>query len=204
MPVYSIKEIADKCGMPPKNIHTYISRGKIIKRKDSLIDTSNTINEDFLKKHIKEQSKEGEPTVKQKKTINQPKQIDNNDDNNLDNYISSNKLNKLKAEKTKWEIEILKLKSKIQSGELIPLAVAENIAGIHFNSITSIFRNAVDNEISDLCNDLGVSREKLTKIRGKIKDIVNKSVISSKQKTKEDLRNFSKTYEDDEEVIEDN
>lgn len=51
MPLFTVKEIGEMCGIVPKNIHTYICRGKLIKRKDGLIDDNNKINIEFLSKY---------------------------------------------------------------------------------------------------------------------------------------------------------
>lgn len=220
MPVYSIKEYAELCSKKPKDIHVYISRGVVVKRKDNLIDDKHPANAEFLKKHSKKEEIiiEESPTEEIKEVIKpkEPKQkpvkepepkiktkpqrppIENSEPVE-ERYISSNVLNKLKAEKTKWEIELLKQKSNIQSGKTIHISVAENVTSVHFNSITAVFFNSIDNEISDICNDLGVNREKLTNIRGKLKHIINDSVEKAKQKSRKDLIAATENYEEPEE-----
>lgn len=213
MPVFTIKDIAEKCSMEPKNIHTYIGRGKLIKRKDGLIDTTNIVNKEFLLKYqVLDKKDEDEvkiPAVieskepkissksnQSKATQSNKKENDSDVDENLKAFVTANTLNGLKAEKTRWEIEILKLKSKVQSGDLIPISIAENVTTVHFNSITAVFYNSIDNQISDICNELGVEREKLTTIRGKLKQILNDSVSKAKEKSRKDLISAAEHYEE--------
>jgi hypothetical protein len=51
MPCLTIKEAADKCGIGANNIHTYIGRGKIVKRRDGLIDDTHPLNISFFSKY---------------------------------------------------------------------------------------------------------------------------------------------------------
>ena len=199
MPVFTVKEIADSCSMEPKNIHTYISRKKLVKRKDGLIDDSNPINKLFLQEHQvwpvdktleqpKDKNKQTDTKVRQL-NVKPPKSPpdDGLASEVLRTITTDNELKKLKAEKMQMEIEILKLKKSIQSGKMIPLSAAENVVSVHFNSITSVFYSAVDNEISDICNELSLPREKLSSLRARLKKIINDNVVKSKGKSKKDL-----------------
>jgi hypothetical protein len=218
MPVFTIKEVAEMCSMEPKNIHTYISRGKLIKRKDGLIDDTKQVNKEFLCKYkvwdkseiekcasaklieIKPNRKEQKLSKEEKPFKQKPasEKEDGEIPEHFKAFVSANELNKLKAEKLREEIEILKLKNKVQSGDLIPISAAENVTSVHFNSITAIFFNAIDNEISDICNELGVERERLTAIRGKLRQILNLNVIKAKEKSKKDLIAAAQNYEETE------
>lgn len=50
MALYTKKEFADICGLPTKNLSTYIGRGKVIVRDDGMIDDAEGINNLFFSK----------------------------------------------------------------------------------------------------------------------------------------------------------
>lgn len=63
----TVKQIADLCGIEPKNVHTYKLRAKVVIDKDGFIDDEHPINKEFIVK------------MTSKKTKEQPKKENKND-----------------------------------------------------------------------------------------------------------------------------
>lgn len=202
MPIISVKEAAERCSIPPKNIHTYIARGKLIKRKDNLIDDSNPINIEFFSKFcstvsepkiepksdVKPSKKDKEtPKIQEKPSTKRYKKDPEDSEPELSNYISSNELNKLKAEEMKEKIKALKLKNKKQSGELISLESSKIIFNIHISNIITALYNMTDNYTADLCGRTGSDRNVLAEFRGKLKKLINDVSLKAKQQSEKDL-----------------
>ena len=125
MPIISIKEAAEKCSKTPKDIHVYISRGKLIKRKDSTIDTENTTNKLFFSKYGTEKPESIEVIpVKEyiKPTYNPnhaPKKRQYTKEEPEDVSYSASNLDALRSAKLEQEIIALKLKNQRLEGEVV-------------------------------------------------------------------------------------
>ncbi len=228
MALKTVKEIAEICGMPPKNIHTYRSRGKIMIDKEGMIDTDNPVNVEFMQKYSKlnlsgqvkkpkkktdidksggKTSEPGQyPEVKKEKlkVKRQAPDPDLTEDHSnyrqqdIEFYRTSMELKQLQKAKLIEETNLLRLKSQQKSGELIPVKFVSELFQRYIRAITTSFYNMADNYTSDMCTKIGASRETLTEFRGKLKKEINKSVDIAKEEVKKELETLVKIQEIDE------
>ncbi|MDD5013645.1 MAG: hypothetical protein PHW73_00905 [Atribacterota bacterium] len=197
MSKFKVSELAEKLGIERGTIYTYERRGKII-LKDGWFDDNNSFNKEFLQnrkiKSGKVPEKEVEVIDKQPEIIEKRGRKKKEDTGNYTNYLSTAKLSALKAEKLYEEIELLRLKNRKQSNELIPLEYALRIFGIHSSNIMSVLYNFTDNYTSDLCERIGADRNVLAEFRGKLKNEINGVVLEAKTQTKKDLNNYTDEF----------
>ncbi len=196
MPTYTVKKFGELCGgIEPKNIYVYRNRNKVRIRKDGLIDSDHPLNKHFMET---QRAKRGLLDIKSDENV--PRGTLENDVNVPDNdqdleqrkadseaVAAKKEQDKLKSEKAKLELDMLRMKAKLQAGEMIGMTEAQDFMTVHFNSIFAIFHNAIDNEISDICNELGASRERISQVRYKLREIVNVSVNQAKEKSRSEM-----------------
>jgi hypothetical protein len=175
MSVITIKEAAELCSKTPKDIHVYIGRGKLIKRKDSLIDTSHPANQVFfdryaktepkiepeLKSEIKTEPKK-EPLIIETKPKEQKKKSKQKDGEELP-FTTFTQLNDLKAEKLVEEIKQLSLKNQRLEGDLIELDLIKRATFEVITSYRATLYLASENILKNNMIDLGADNDKLTK-----------------------------------------
>lgn len=172
MPIISIKEAAEKCSKTPKDIHVYISRGKLIKRKDSTIDTENTTNKLFFLKYGVQEKKAEEIEVI-KEIPNQPKispkpskqskkkQLD--DDENTNVVYSAANLDALRSEKLEQEIIALKLKNQRLEGEVVETDLIQQTTFEIINAFRSNLLIAAKSVLRTNMSDLEASNDVVTR-----------------------------------------
>lgn len=187
MPVITIKEAASKCSMEPKNIHTYITRGKLIKRKDNLIDDSHPVNIAFFAKHSKAKTEEIQemqevievvkPETTEVKEPKQPKEHKqrkvSNTDNDYSRFDIANNLDRLKAQKLTEEIIALKLKNQRLEGEVIETELIKQATFEVVNAFRTNLLLAAKNTLRNALGDLGATNEQLTKSAANLEVLFN-------------------------------
>ena len=169
MPIISIKEAAEKCSKTPKDIHVYISRGKLVKRKDSTIDTENTTNKLFFAKYGVEK-KEPEPIEilieEPKKEIYKPKQQRNTkpkEEDNADVVYSAANLDALRSAKLEQEIIALKLKNQRLEGEVVETDLIQQTTFEIINAFRSNLLIAAKSVLRTNMSDLEASNDIVTR-----------------------------------------
>ena len=169
MPIISIKEAAEKCSKTPKDIHVYISRGKLIKRKDSTIDTENTTNKLFFAKYGVEK-KEPEPVEilkeEPKKETYKPKQQKNTkpkEEDNADVVYSAANLDALRSAKLEQEIIALKLKNQRLEGEVVETDLIQQTTFEIINAFRSNLLIAAKSVLRTNMSDLEASNDIVTR-----------------------------------------
>lgn len=169
MPIISIKEAAEKCSKTPKDIHVYISRGKLIKRKDSTIDTENTTNKLFFAKYGVEK-KELEPVEllreEPKKEPHKPKQQKNTkpkEEDNADVMYSAANLDALRSAKLEQEIIALKLKNQRLEGEVVETDLIQQTTFEIINAFRSNLLIAAKSVLRTNMSDLEASNDIVTR-----------------------------------------
>ena len=169
MPIISIKEAAEKCSKTPKDIHVYISRGKLVKRKDSTIDTENTTNKLFFAKYGVEK-KEPEPIEilreEPKKEIYKPKQQRNTkpkEEDNADVVYSAANLDALRSAKLEQEIIALKLKNQRLEGEVVDTDLIQQTTFEIINAFRSNLLIAAKSVLRTNMSDLEASNDIVTR-----------------------------------------
>jgi len=204
-------EFADKYNITRNNVYTYQKRGKIL-ITDGLIDESNPINKLFIasrqaKEAIKQVSQPIEQEIITPKSLKPEATQDFKDTTEKIKSIKQTKdpqtvlafnvainIDKLREQKLHEEVEGLRLKNKIQAGELIPIDYAINVFGIYLRSIVSSFYNTSDNYTVEICNRLAADRVTMAELRGLLKKTINESTAQAKEAAKKDLITAAQNY----------
>jgi hypothetical protein len=195
MPIITIKELSDLTGIPPKNIHTYISRGKLIQRKDKLIDDTVQVNADFIAKYRKIKSELIEtPVLVTESAKKQPKKTQPESENKPESeqiYYSENKLRQLKGEKLNEDIKLAKLRNDKIEGKLIPTDIIQRAIQEVIQRYKMTFVQQSEQLIRDLLNELQAGNEIITKACTKNIEISNaaftRAIFESKQAIKNSI-----------------
>lgn len=169
MPIISIKEAAEKCSKTPKDIHVYISRGKLVKRKDSTIDTENTTNKLFFAKYGVEK-KEPEPIEilreEPKKETYKPRQQRSpkpKEEDNSEVVYSAANLDALRSAKLEQEIIALKLKNQRLEGEVVETDLIQQTTFEIINAFRSNLLIAAKSVLRTNMSDLEASNDIVTR-----------------------------------------
>jgi hypothetical protein len=186
-------EFATICRLSSGNLSNYIKRGKVVVDGEFIDDTAYP-NSDFLQKRLeilqqkKEDKKQAEPDRKLRMLrpdaeIESEKEFSSDDDEKGDFESipgSSAALNKKKlkvdiAKKIK-ETKILELREQKIKGEIVPIADVSNIFQMHTQSIVTAQKDAFEELLIDLSVEARLTGDQLAKLRGKMVDILNRSV----------------------------
>jgi hypothetical protein len=194
MALHKRTEFASLCGLSPGNISNYIKRGKIILSGDYIDDTIPE-NKTFLDKRKgtivkleieREEDEENEiPNVQRpnKKTPPAPN-VSNTDE--VATYLSLDRIKKaLDIEKITEEIQLLKIKKEKLHGEVLPTQLIKTVFIQHSASITTSFKDGIENLLLEISKTKGLSRNETAELRGKMIKIINTSVndaVSMSQK----------------------
>lgn len=207
MALYTMKEFADLCGLSLANLSTYKSRSKI-ELTDGKVDDQKDINASFLKHQL---SKKGKLS-----TENSVKNTETTDNSVTSQQILTSKRNKsasagteesgngslhqlnikkkaLEIEKISEETELLKKKNEKMEGELIPTGMVSSLLQLHFSSVSSQFKNSIENILTEWTKRKDFSREELAELRGQMTGELNNSITKS---VKESQRNLNKVLEE--------
>lgn len=189
MPIITAKELATLCSIQPKNVHTYVTRGKLIKRSDGLFDTNNQTNAVFIDKFTtgneltkKEPVKE---TPEKKTTKRKQKEECEEDEEPTTNFVTAAELNDLRAQKLKEEITQLSLKNQRLEGDLIEVAIIEKATIEVIKAYRSTLFLAAENVVKNNMIDLGANNDKLTKAVSDLQALFNAGCTSAIEQTKQ-------------------
>lgn len=190
MPIITAKELAIKCSIAPKNVHTYVSRGKLIKRPDGLFDTNNPINAQFIDKFTTgdEISDDASSNDSKKTPASRKKNIDSSNSSNDDGepkYTSASKLNDLRARKLQEEITQLSLKNQRLEGELIEVSIIEKATIEVIKAYRSTLFISAENVLKNNMIDLGADNDKLTKAVADLQALFNAGCTNAIEQTKQ-------------------
>lgn len=213
MPRFSKKEFIALAFINHQILGTAIRRGKIIPNNNNEIDTSLQINQDFLEKYVaKHKGKAVEEKIKEveKKTIPTPKapipKADDVKPRNLspaDEEIEKVAIAKYNLDRIKKELEIdiqeqtikiNKIKLDKLNGVVIPTELVMVIFAQHSKSTTTAFHQAAENFVVEMASSYGVNKTDTAKMRGVLKDIINKGIKSSLEESKKQIDNIVDDY----------
>lgn len=196
MPCITAKELASTCGIEPKNVHTYVGRGKLIKRKDGLFDTSNEINAAFIDKFVTGDkinhsvSKEEIDSFEEKqpeKSKRQNKQSDNSDEDQPSTFVNALQLNNLRAEKLQEEIKQLSLKNQKLEGELIEVEIIQKaVLEVVRNYRKTLYIHA-ESIIKQNMIDLEANNDQLTKAISDLSALFNAGCTEAIENVKQTI-----------------
>ena len=186
MPVYTIKEFSDLVDIPPKNLHTYATRRKLIKNTNGQIDTNNPINEAFFESRKKDTTKPiKKPAVKKNNSKKKLKTGKKDKEEDLfsgtpESFTELDRLNKkLTNEKLLKDIAIKNEDLKKKRGEVIESEVAITIATSYADNLKRDYVQHVQTLIQDICARHGISSQKAGDYKIKVYEIINNANKSS-------------------------
>jgi hypothetical protein len=200
MALYKKSDFAREVGLKTGNLTNYIKRGKVVIREDELIDSEDLVNADFLKKRAeflaKKAAREAEsgnldPAPEEVNPISDPElplsdfppgDSDQNDEE-VKRIASSGGLfglDKMKIAADIQRIETVRdlnlLKIQKEQGEIIPTELMGPIIAQFAMSITSAFRSAADNLLTEFAHKHKIDGESESELRTKIVAITNEAV----------------------------
>lgn len=172
MAIYSIKELSDLTGVDSKNIHVYIKRGKLIKDQNSKIDSSIAINELFIKKYAKSDSKKIDFDNDERSEEKSKNQNDTSASSMMQVEYAIKKLN---AQKLQRDILIKDEELKRKKGDVIDLESTLSIVSTYSEALKKEFSLQIQTHIQDICARHGIEPEKSGEYKLKVIEIINES-----------------------------
>lgn len=198
-------EFCELTGIEKRSITTYVGRGKII-LSGELIDQDIPQNKEFIKyRQDKFSDKIGKkPTepVKQYNDVSpnyskikppdyKPAQ-ENDAKISIYNLDVQQKI--LLIEKTTEEIEKLRLHNAKASGESIPTELVTVVFAQFSKSITTSFKNSVENILTELMHKLGVADNILAQYKGILINEINAGVDRAVNESQHQIKNIVNDY----------
>ncbi len=184
------KDFAALCGIKPRELSVYISRGNVTVSKGNLIDDELPDNADFL---VKKQEKGGAidiEVVPKKFTAAQEKRIER-----LEKISELNtQKRELESDELRERISLLRIKKEKQEGFLIPTALVKELFGQQFRSITIAFQQGAEQLIVEISKKKRLTREESAKLRKSLLGIINEAVDDSIAHTKKNVEDIVDAY----------
>lgn len=215
MAVFTKKEFAFECGMSDTAFRQYIKRLKVSVNFDNKIDTSETINKEFLEKWKKKKTeKAGRPIPQVERDDDvqyarevKVKQIEpeggQEEIGQLD-LFSEDELKKLPQwalekiqrvvmiQKSAEERDLLKIKKDKIHGVVIPTELVKNLFAQHNKSVLVEFSNSVDIIVTKFSKKMKLTNEQQTDIRRDLIYEINLASNKAIDQTKKDLKTVIK------------
>lgn len=192
----TLKEFADLCEMPVKNIYTYIHRGQVVLGKNDEVNPDIPQNKTFLLKRKSKKSKKQDETIQD---------FYNNDDDDDDSFDKSGTmpldkstelLQYRKAIKAGLEVEKLELDIQKKRGEVIPSELIPPVILQHNQSIITSIKNEFDEWLRNHAKryDLGVNE--IAEIRTQAVQWINTGMNKATAMSVRAVENIVKDYQD--------
>lgn len=187
MPIYSIKEFSKLVGKEPKQIHTLVSRSKIIKNDFRQIDTSNAINGAYLEVNkIDTSLPQNQNPVKKIKSITKAKPRERFKAEQISVDKEVGELTSLTLQKKRLEIEKLKKENQLKDeelkktkGETIDLEKTVMVVSTYSDNLKREFSQNMQILIQDICARHGIDTGKSGEYKMKVNDLINISSTKS-------------------------
>lgn len=192
-------------GIEKRSITTYVSRGKII-LSGELIDQEIPQNQEFIKYR---QDKFSDKIVKKPDAVKQYTDVSPNyskikspeykppsDDggSKVSIYNLDVQQKMLSIEKTAEEIEKLRLHNAKASGESIPTELVTVVFAQFSKSITTSFKNSVENILTELMHKSGISDNILAQYKGILINEINSGVDRAVNESQHQIKNIVSEY----------
>lgn len=199
MAKYTKSEFAEQCGVTSNYISVYLapSNGGLILGEDGLIDTENLVNAHFLNKRIKKLNKQ-----QSKQNLNAspqyiPKSVDGDDDDDIPTYEESERRVKyFDAIKREKEVEKLQIEIDKKRGEVIPSELISPFFLLHSQSLTTEFKNAMEDSLRNICHLYSVSITDVADFKGYITNRINESLNKATDGTVRQMKQLVQEYAD--------
>jgi hypothetical protein len=206
MALHTKKEFAALCGLPTKNLATYIGRTTgvhVVVGKNDLIDDTNPANAHFLKRRqglrktgdprdlpadsgekVTKTSKKG---AKSEKNGTKPENAD--DMHGLNMRKVALDIEQKEQEKQIRDAQIQKL-----HGKLVPTDQVKALFSMHFRNVTVSFNQAINVIISEMGQKAKLNVNQLAEVRHAATKAINNAVETSTENSKKDLQNLVDEY----------
>ena len=206
MALHTKKEFAALCGLPTKNLATYIGRSSgvhVVVGKNDLIDDTNPTNADFLKRRrsqrktgvpselpVETGEKPGKVSKKGAKSSESKEKTDDPDDmHGLEMRKKTLDIERMNQEKAIRDAQIQKLQ-----GKLVPTDQVKALFSMHFRNVTVSFNQAINVIISEIGQKAKLNANQLAEVRHAATKAINNAVETSTENTKKDLQNLVDEY----------
>lgn len=202
MALYSKKEFAAKCGVTTSVLAVYLKRKKIVMDGDN-IDDNNPINVAFFQKHSQRHlppagtDDGGVGTVKSPaKTKTQPdrKAEARKKEQSQTLFELEKEAKQHGIEKTKEEIDRLRMQKHKLNGYLIPTDMVKTLFGQHFRAVTVSFKEGADNILVKWAKRFRMNRNDIAELRGEMIAIINESIDKAVDESQKNLSHLVAEY----------
>ena len=204
------KDFAKAIGISYATLRKHIQRKKVYKSGD-LIDTDYELNKPYIITQTNGKGldlskinaiNEGQKKVSKPKNIEEPKKpepkeppktkiVTNEERIQLSLELQQKEIN---LEKAKNENELKRIEIAKRSGELMPLELVEKIFSINIQTLLRTIENENENLASVWLEILGGDRSHLSKMIKEMREIIQRSVSETEEKSAEDIKTAIKDY----------
>lgn len=187
MAVIDRKKLTELTGLPSRQISNYVGRGKVILLSDGMIDTSDPRNDVFIKKHSSRLDVKNDknllkdvislPVVKQT-VVKTNETTEKKDSENEFKSLAQLERDKLIADIEKKQADLEKallINAKIK-GEVIPFGLMKPLIAQNNQSITTEFKNAADELISNIAKKKSLSSAEVADLNKTLVSVINDAI----------------------------
>lgn len=204
MAVLSKKDFAAKCGKETKWLSNYISRKNVITLSDGAIDTEDPRNKSFLAKWSSisgnevsaETPSETSKPMPPKQNKNQSREDQEDEEEDPENW-SNLDVRKKKADikKKEAEIESVLIKNKVLKGQLLPYELMKPLIRQNNHSITTSFKNTIDEIILNMAKKKEFTREEVAELNAFSVKKINEAVKTATEQSIKGVDLLVKEYQ---------
>lgn len=187
---FTQKEFASECGVGTNYISSYTGQGYLKVDEDGFYDSEEPVNARFLAKRLaRPPKKKDEDTPKQPINPKTGEEIPTYEDSErLVKYFDS-----LKREK---EVEKLQIEIDKKKGEVIPSELIEPFFLLHSQSLTTEFKNAMEDSLRNICHLYSVSIADVADFKGYITKRINEALDKATDSTVRQMKQLIQEYAD--------
>jgi hypothetical protein len=187
---FTQKEFATECGVGTNYISSYTGQGYLKVDEEGFYDSEEPVNARFLAKRLaKPPKKKDEDTLKQPINPKTGEEIPTYEDSErLVKYFDS-----LKREK---EVEKLQIEIDKKKGEVIPSELIEPFFLLHSQSLTTEFKNAMEDSLRNICHLYSVSITDVADYKGYITKRINEALDKATDSTVRQMKQLIQEYAD--------
>lgn len=206
MALYTKKDFAKLCFRKPNDLSNNIKRAKVVVEDSGMIDSDHAVNAAFIKISQEKAKLNDAPDVvihkveSTKTGSTKPKPVqqqEENDSEGMPDYITLTKQEKYrKVKKLDSEITLNDLKIEKQRGELIPTDLITNVTVMLAESIRIAHTDSVENEITVIAQNLGLSGVELADLRTRLTKVINTATDTAINVAKKSIKNIVLEYSD--------
>lgn len=194
MDLLTKKEFADLCGMPQKNLYTYINRDQIIVNNDGMIDENSPINELFILERKEKMLISGKTQPKRQRITTKGTSDSNNSVEDLTLIEVARQKKRAELRKLQFETRIKEVQLTRAMSELIPLELAKSATDNLFRSAALNLNQMLDHTMIDLISIMPDNKElfqKVSESKNQSSKRLNLMIDKSIHDGEESLQNIS-------------